>query len=97
MGFFTKGDDQFVEKAVDDNRRASALAQMSSARVVLIIFAIFFTLSPVLASFGLGPDYGVGSAVFVAVYWSIALKIESELRFLKLIDRLRKEGRFPPV
>jgi hypothetical protein len=94
MGFFSKSDDRFVEKAVEDNRRASAIAEMSTARVVLFIFAIFFAVSPV---FGLGPDYGVGGAVFVAFYWSIVLKMESELRFLKVIDRLRKEGRFPPV
>jgi hypothetical protein len=96
VGLLTRSDDKFVESAVEDTRRRSAIANMTSQRHLLFVFALFLTFGPVLANIGLGPDFGVGGAVFVAIYWSIVLKVDSELRFLKVIDRLQKEGRLPP-
>src|SRR5262249_20496428 len=97
MGWFTKADDQFVEKAVDDTRRASAIADLNTRRVLLLVCLLLFVVGAVLAGIGGGTGFGVGGAVFVAIYTSIVFKMESDLRLLKVIDRLRKEGRLPPA
>jgi hypothetical protein len=96
MGWFTKSDDRFVETAVDDTRRASAIADLNNRRVVLFVCLILFIVSAVLAGIAGGTGFGVGGAVFVAFFMSIVFKMESDLRLLKVIDRLRKEGRLPP-
>jgi hypothetical protein len=92
MGFLTRADDRFVEKAVDDSRRASAIADMNWRRVVMLFLAILVAVIVLLTGTA-HEGFWVGGAVVLAIYMTAVAKEESELRLLKVIDRLRKEGR----
>jgi hypothetical protein len=92
MGFLTRADDRFVEKAVDDTRRASAIADMNWRRVVMLCLAMFLAVI-VLFMGNAHEGFWVGGAVLLALYMTAVAEVQSELRLLKVIDRLRKEGR----
>jgi hypothetical protein len=97
MGFFTRSDDRFVDSALDDTRRAAAIDRLSNVRVLYTLGMACLAVAAITGAFTGGAGLGVSGAVALAICVSLALRAESDLRFLKVVDRLRKEGRQPPA
>ena len=86
---FTKQDEKFVEMVVDPARRVAAIADLTSRRTTLFWCALLITL--IMAAFNFcGKPVSGGLSLSAAIQWSIVFKFESDLRLLKVIDRLQK-------
>jgi hypothetical protein len=96
MGFLQRSDDKFIDDAMDDLKRPFAIDQFSracrgtfwSSRGMLVVFLgalILAKLNPSPSSFWM-----VGLLGFAAVILVITdMKMRSDLRLLKIVDRLR--------
>jgi hypothetical protein len=97
MGFFTRSDDQFVDSALDDTRRVAKIARLSNLRGLYTLAFSGLGVAAIIGGFTGGAGLGVLGAVVLAICVSLAFRAESDVRLLKVVDRLRKEGRQPPV
>ena len=86
---FTKHDEKFAETAADPVRRLAAITDLTSRRTILAWCACAATLLTIVSSFGSKPVVG-GLAFFAAIQWMLVFKFESDLRLLRVIDRLQK-------
>ena len=91
---FTKQDTEFEEMAADPIRRRAKIADLSWRRTLIFWCALVMAVAAIFASWG-GKDAGVIFAAAVA--WSICFKMESDLRLLRVIERLQKGGDAKPT
>jgi hypothetical protein len=100
MGWMTKADEEFVEKAADDTRRAQAIAGLSGVRIIwlcLMILCFAAGMTGWMLPGSVAATMLIVTMMFLAAFQFVAFsKSDSDLRLLKVIDRLRKEGRLPP-
>ena len=95
---FTNQDKQFEQMATDSVRRGEAIVSLSLRRDVMFWCAVVVTLCA-LATFLLSVhSAGAGPAAMgfvAAVQWMLLFKFESDLRLLRVIERLRlsEDGR----
>ena len=96
MNYLERSDAKFVDQAVDDLRRQAAIERLSGARrwafrltvVMSALFICVFLLGARHPTFGaVGAAIGLGFAA--VMHWLGFMKCESDLRLLKLVDRLR--------
>ena len=87
---FTKHDDEFAEIAADPARRHAAIADFSRLRTKLFWCASFVSLCAV-ASILVSESTGVVLTFFAAIQWIFVFKFESDLRLLRVIDRLHRD------
>lgn len=92
---FTKYDEQFARTAADPIRREAAIRDLSHRRAILFWSALVTTacaLVVVACSFvsHLSGNTAVAATLYfaAAVHWSLVFKFESELRLLRVIERL---------
>jgi len=99
MKYLERSDAKFVTQAADDSEREAAIERLSGARRGMFWMAVFMT-ALFLSVFILGARHptfgGVGAAIglgFGAVMSSLNfMKCESDLRLLKVVERLRRQS-----
>ena len=89
---FTKQDEKFAETAADPVRRVAAITDLTSRRTILFWCALLITLVMGASSFG-GKPASVGLGLCAAIQWAIVFKFESDLRLLRVIDRLQRDDK----
>jgi hypothetical protein len=86
---FTKEDKDFDDMAVNPARRRAKISGLSWRRTVIFWCAVVMTIAAIIGSWS---GKAGGGQVFAAAFaWSICLKMESDLRLLRVIDRLEKD------
>jgi Flp pilus assembly protein TadB len=91
---FTKHDIEFDEMAADSVRRRAMIAGLSWRRVVAF-WAAMVNIVGVIFEICIGGSDAVTMAVAIlgaAIFCSLYVKMESDLRLLRFIERLQKGG-----
>jgi len=89
---FTKHDEKFAETAADTTRRAAAITDLSIRRTILFWCACMVSVATIASSFGSRPAGGAW-AFCAAFQWMLVFKFESDLRLLRVIDRLQRDDK----
>jgi hypothetical protein len=102
---FTKEDTMFEEMAADPIRRRAGIASLSLRCTIIFWCAMTTTTCALVGSFaslaarraaaGSVSTGSVGAALLVfaaAVHWGICFKMGSDLRLLRVIERLQSGG-----
>jgi hypothetical protein len=91
MKSFDLADDTFIKAATDDSRRPDLIEKTVHRRTRLFWCAIVVSVCAFFDVHNSGTD-GVLAAQFaiVAMMWWQVFKCESDLRLLKLVDKLKK-------
>ncbi|HEY3932089.1 MAG TPA: hypothetical protein VGM58_06940 [Verrucomicrobiae bacterium] len=92
MSLFTKADDKFVKYATDSNLRQIAIASRTQTRNSFFWTAIFLFA---MAIIGLGHTSNTTflfSLVGASFMTCLCFKFESDLRLLKIVERLQNSG-----
>ena len=97
MNCLDRADAKFVAEATDDSQRRAAIERLSGVRRTTLWAAILSTVS-FLIIFILGafhPTFGaVGGAIGIGFItmsqWVNLMKVESDLRLLKVVEMLRR-------
>jgi uncharacterized membrane protein len=87
---FKKQDDDFDEMVADPIRRRAQIASLSKRRTIIFICALLLVVFATLGVW-LGSKAAAGGVLTAAISISISLKIESDLRLLRTIERLDKD------
>ena len=92
MKLFQRTDNEFIDKGANSARRPAAIQDLTWRRALMFWCAIVCTLSALVCFFFAGSgSHGEGPAAFVAcVMWIQVMKLESDLRLLKMVEALRK-------
>jgi len=88
---FTKQDEEFAETAVDTTRRGAAITDLSNRRAKLFWGACFGSVATIASTFASEPDGAL--AFLAATLWILFFKFESDLRLLRVIDRLQRHDK----
>jgi hypothetical protein len=86
---FAKHDTEFDEVAADPIRRRAKIADLSTRRAVVFWCAMVIGVAAIVECWEGKGAMGVFAA---ATAYTICLKMESDLRLLRVIERLQKEG-----
>jgi hypothetical protein len=82
--------ERFAEAAVDPERRLSAIRDCSWRRTLLFWCAVGATLLFLPIPYLSGSHVmGAGSAFAAALLWILAVKSDTELKILQVVNRLR--------
>ena len=91
---FTNYDIEFDEMAADSVSRRAMITSLSRRRAVLFWITLVMMALVLVASWhGRGADAVLGFAVACSIY----IKMESDLRLLRAIDLLQKNGDAKPT
>ena len=88
---FKKDDEQFERTAADPLRRRAAIGDLSRRRTILFWCALVSSVCAIVGSFS-GKSALAGLWFAAAVQGSICFKFESDLRLLRVIERLHVGG-----
>ena len=91
---FTKQDNEFDEMAADPIRRRAKIADLSWRRALIFWCGMVMAVCAIIESWS---GKGAGGVFAAAVIWSICFKMESDLRLLRVIERLQKSGDAKPT
>jgi hypothetical protein len=87
---FKKLDEKFTEAAADPVHRLAAITDLTNRRSIAFwlgcLLSLFSTVTLILSS----KSAGGGLLVIATFQFMIAFKYESDLRLLKVIERLQK-------
>lgn len=86
---FIHQDDLFAESATDPVRRRIVIADLAKRRRLVMWGAYTVTFTTLLCGFTRQPFVGL-LALGAAIQWMLVFKFESELRLLRVIDRLHR-------
>jgi len=91
---FTKSDERFDQMAADSTCRRIWIVYISKLRTIFFWLAIAMSAIAVVSTWN-----GKASEVILvtAIIWSIYIKFESDLRLLRVIERLQKDRDEKPV
>jgi hypothetical protein len=88
---FKKIDEEFDEMAADPTRRREGIARITLRRDVMCWCAVGMTLVALPFFFSnRSPAGGAAIGFAAAVQWMLLFKFESDLRLVRVIDRLLK-------
>jgi len=87
---FNKQDEQFDQMAADPARRRAGIADLSSRRNLMFWCAVGMTLCALVTFFMSlrGARGGAAVGFAAAVQWMLLFKFESDLRLLRVVERL---------
>ena len=88
---FKRYDEQFQRIATDPLRRRAAIDDLSQRRTILFWCALVSSVCAIVDGFS-GKPAMAGLYFAAAVQWGISFKFESDLRLLRVIDRLDVGG-----
>jgi len=90
---FKKLDEEFDEMAADPARRRQGIARITLRRDVMCWCAVGMTLVALPFFFpNRSPAGGAAIGFAAAVQWILLFKFESDLRLLRVVERLHKVG-----
>jgi hypothetical protein len=99
MNSLERSDAKFVAQAADDSQRSAAIEHLSGLRRTIFwvaaLLSVCFLLIFILGAFHptLGALGGaVGTGFFMLAQWMTVMKIESDLRLLKVVEQLRRQS-----
>jgi hypothetical protein len=84
---FKKQDDEFDAMATDPIRRRAQIADLSKRRVMIFWCAVVISICAIAGSWN---GKATGAIFAAAVSWSVGMKMDSDLRLLRVIERLQK-------
>jgi len=88
---FTKWDKKFDDMAADPTLRAAAIAASSKQRNTMFWIACLVSLMAILINIG---GQAFGFMIFIAaMQWIQFSQIDSNLKLLRVIDRLQRDGK----
>ncbi len=99
MKFLDRADDKFIQEATDDKYRPWLIGQTSRRRtimfwcsVVISVCALGMMVVAINDKHHNSTGFGVAGLEFTvaAMTWMQVFKCESDLRLLKLVDKLKK-------
>jgi len=85
---FTKSDLSFDEIAADPVRRRAKIVELSRSRT--LFFWCFITAS-IGALFCIWTGRASGSILAAALLYGVVVRLESDLRLLRVVERLQKD------
>ena len=88
---FKRYDEQFERTAADPLRRRATIDDLSQRRTILFWCALVSSACGIVGSFS-GKSTMAGLLFAAAVQWSICFKFESDLRLLRVFERLHVGG-----
>jgi hypothetical protein len=97
MNYLERSDAKFVAQAADDSQRYAAIEHLCGLRRTIFwvatLLSICFLLICILGAFhptlgALGGALGIG--LFMLAQWMTLMKVESDLRLLKVVEQLRR-------
>jgi hypothetical protein len=91
---FKNNDQEFAEIAADPVRRAAAIADLAGSIKRLSHYANLATAGMILVAFATPQGAGALAACVVG-FWAIVLNMDSNLRLLRVVDRLHGDSRIP--
>ena len=86
---FTKQDNEFDESATDPVRRRAKIADLSWRRTLIGCCALVIMAAAVVEMWS-GGRAAVSGVFAAAISWGTFIKYESDLRLLRVIERLQK-------
>jgi hypothetical protein len=97
MNYLERADAKFIAQAADDLERQAAIERLTGARrwalrAAILLSALFCTVlflgagHPTLGTIGAAIGLGFASVM----HWVSFMRCESDLRLLKVVDRLRR-------
>jgi hypothetical protein len=97
MNYLERADARYIAEATDDSERGAAIERFSKARQRSYQLAIIFTLC-FLATFvwdflyptAFGAIGAIGAGLGTVMEWVKTMKFTSDLRLLKVVDRLKR-------
>jgi hypothetical protein len=90
---FKRLDEEFDEMAADAARRREGIVSLTSRRDVLCWCAVIMTLVALPFFFTNRSPAGAAAIGFAAaVQWMLLFKFESDLRLLRVVERLHRVG-----
>ncbi len=105
MKFYDEADEIFIQKAADDSRRPELIKETSRKRKVLTWCAVLWSvcafiqmiLGMISGIYGLSHNFSASAAgwnfFMAAMIWMLVLKCETDLRLLKLVEKLKSSTR----
>ena len=91
MKSFAKADDAFIQAAVDDSRRQELIKCTARRQTIMFWCAVVISVCAVLMIFNAHNSGSAGVEFAVAAMtWMQVFKCESDLRLLKLVDKLKE-------
>jgi hypothetical protein len=93
---FKKQDEEFDEMAADPIRRRAKIADLSWRRTLIGCCALVIMLAALFEMWG-GGKGAIGGVFAAAISWGTFIKHESDLRLLRVIERLHKGSDERPV
>ena len=88
---FTKWDKKFDDMAADPTLRAAAIAASSKQRNTMFWIACLVSLMAILINIG---SQAFSFMIFIAaMQWIQFSQIDSNLKLLRVIDRLQRDGK----
>ena len=97
MNYLERSDAKFVAQAANDSARQAAIERLSGTRrctfwlailASALFFIVFFLGARQPTSGAVGASIGLGVAVVMS--WMNVMKMESDLRLLKVVEELRR-------
>ena len=86
---FNKEDETFIDIAVDPARRLAAISDLAKRRSIMFWSAMITTLALLFTSL-VRDSAGPILCCVAATHWMIVFKMGSDLRLLRVIERLKK-------
>ena len=91
---FKNNDEEFAEIAVDPTRRAAAITELAGRIKRLSHYANLATAGMILVAFATPQGAGALAACVVG-FWAIVINMDSNLRLLRVVDRLERDSSIP--
>jgi len=88
---FKKQDEAFDETAADPGRRRAKIADLSWRRTLIGCCALVVNLAALVGVWSGGRGVA-GGVLAAALMWGIFIRHESDLRLLRIVERLQKGG-----
>ena len=99
MKFLDRADDKFIQAATDDSRRPELIKETSRRRTIMFLLAVVISggallmMCAAVSDKNHNPIGGIVAAIeftVAAMTWMQVFKCESDLRLLKIIEKIKK-------
>ena len=86
---FKQCDDDYDERAADPIRRRAQIASLTKRRPFMLCGVMVIFVCTIVEMWN-GEKRAISEVFATAIFWGIYIKLESDLRLLRIIDWLQK-------